>query len=217
LTGWVTCYDGFHLGVIALFLLHALSTDLLDISESGTSSQIKQAINSGGDYLGRSVLTLAAVSNPDPAVISALVKDGARVNARPQGWTLLITAVYSNSNPSCGPCSPCGGASPRLRSDAGNTAYVYAQDKRLAGTEALRKVGRNVMNSRRARRFPHCVIANRSLYDMTPRRLRFLSTIGRARKPYLVNSVTASERVSSGDSVTTCSVMILPMRASDLF
>jgi len=134
-------------GPIGIFSLHALSTDLLDIAESATPSQVEQAVKSGGDpnavdSVGRTVLMLAAASNPDPAVISALVKAGAHVNARgPQGWTPLIMAAYSNPTPAVVLALLAAGANPRLRSDAGRTAFEYAQDNDgLRGTEALRRL-----------------------------------------------------------------------------
>jgi len=53
----------------------------------------------------------------------------------------LIAAAYSNPNPKAILALLAAGANPRLRSDAGNTAFVYAQDNdKLAGTEALRKL-----------------------------------------------------------------------------
>ncbi len=56
-------------GAIELSPVGALSTDLLDIAESATPSQIQDALKNGADpnavdYLGRSVLMLAAASNP---------------------------------------------------------------------------------------------------------------------------------------------------------
>ncbi|HVP19409.1 MAG TPA: ankyrin repeat domain-containing protein [Spirochaetia bacterium] len=134
-------------GLIALFPLPALSTDLLDIAQGATPSDIQQALGKGADpnavdSFGRTVLMIAAAYNPDPAVITALVKAGAKVNTRgPQGWTPLIMAAYSSSNPSVVLALLAAGADPRLRSDGGRTAFDYAQDNdRLRGTEALKKL-----------------------------------------------------------------------------
>ncbi len=134
-------------GAIALLPLHARPTDLLDIAGSATPSQVLQALKNGADpnardWVGRTVLMLAAASNRDPAIISALVKAGAGVNARgPQRWTPLMMAAYANPDPAVVLALLAAGADPRLRSAGGRTAFDYAQDNRvLSGTEALRRL-----------------------------------------------------------------------------
>jgi ankyrin repeat protein len=74
---------------LLVFLASSASSapNLVDIAETATLEQIRQAVQAGADVnavdsAGRSVLMLAAASNPDPAVISALVKAGAKVNFR---------------------------------------------------------------------------------------------------------------------------------------
>jgi ankyrin repeat protein len=131
-------------GVIVLFPLKAGALDLADIAQSATPADITQALRTGADpnavdFVGRTVLMLAATSNPDPAVITALAKAGAKVNARgPQGWTPLMMAAYGNPNPAVVLALLAAGADPRLRSNAGRTAFDYAQDNdSLKGTEAL--------------------------------------------------------------------------------
>jgi len=72
------------------------AVNLVDIAETATLEQIRQAVQAGADVnavdaVGRSVLMLAAASNPDPAVITALVEAGAKVNFRgPRAWTALM-------------------------------------------------------------------------------------------------------------------------------
>jgi ankyrin repeat protein len=133
--------------VLTLSPLYALTSDLLDIAEGATPAEIQLAVHGGADpnavdSTGRTVLMLAAASNPDPAAISALVKAGAKVNARgPQGWTPLMMAAYNNPNPEVALALMAAGADPRLRSDAGRTAFDYAQDNdTLKGSAALEKL-----------------------------------------------------------------------------
>lgn len=133
-------------------LFGAPTDDLLGEAQTGTSQDIQQVIRSGADvnakdFVGRTVLMLAAASNPDPEVVKILVKGGAKVNARgPQDWTALFMAAYSNPNPAVIEALLDVGANPRLRSAAGRSAYEYAKDNEaLAGTrilERLRKAAR---------------------------------------------------------------------------
>lgn len=132
-------------GILAIFPLDALASELLDIAETATPEEIRQAIRNGADLnavdlVGRTVLMHAAAWNLDPEVITLLVKQGAKVNARgPNGWTALMMAAYNNPNPQVIIALLKAGADPRLRNQAGNTAFVYAQDNdKLKGTEALR-------------------------------------------------------------------------------
>jgi uncharacterized protein len=131
-------------GVIAVFPLKAGALDLADIAQSATPADITQALRAGADpnavdFVGRTVLMLAATSNTDPAVVAALAKAGAKVNARgPQGWTPLMMAAYGNPNPAVVLALLAAGADPRLRNNAGRTAFDYAQDNdSLKGTAAL--------------------------------------------------------------------------------
>ncbi len=72
---------------------------------------------------------LAAASNPETAVISTLLKAGAKVNARgPNGWTALMMAAYNNPNPAVVETLLKAGADGRIRSGAGETAYDYSRE-----------------------------------------------------------------------------------------
>ena len=81
---------------------------------------------------------LAAASNPDEQVISALVAAGAGVNARgPRGWTALMMAAYDNPNPEVVAALLMAGADGKMRSEAGRTAYDYAEDnEKVVGSPA---------------------------------------------------------------------------------
>lgn len=131
-------------GLIALLPAQAPALNLTDIAQSATPADIQQAVRDGADpnavdSVGRTVLMLAAASNPDPAAITALVKAGSKMNARgPERWTPLMMAAYSNRNPAVVVALLAAGADPRLRSNGGRTAFDYARDNdSLRGTEAL--------------------------------------------------------------------------------
>ncbi len=140
------------LGVLSLPLLHAHAAPLLDLVGSGTAEQVQQAAAGGADVnardsADRTVLMLAAASNPDPVVISILLKAGAKINARgPNGWTALMMAAYGNPNPAVVETLLKAGANGGLRSGAGETAYDYARENdQLAASPAyadLRKAQR---------------------------------------------------------------------------
>jgi len=121
--------------------------NLVDIAETATADQVRQAVQAGADAnaldsVGRSVLMLAAAYNPDPAVITALVKSGAKVNFRGSGgWTALMMAAYANPNPAVVDALLAAGASGKLKSAAGYTAFSYAQEnEKLKGTAAYTKL-----------------------------------------------------------------------------
>lgn len=102
--------------VFVLFFLSAFNaaaqtagfTPLIEAVTKKTADEyvVTTLIRNGGDVnardgQGRSVLMLSAMRNPHPAVIFALIKSGAKVNARTPdtGQTALFFAVRYNSNP----------------------------------------------------------------------------------------------------------------------
>ena len=121
-------------GLLALPGLHAQTALLLDLAGTGSAEQVQAAIDHGADvnasdWAGRTVLMLAAASNPDQKVIALLAARGARINARgPARWTALMMAAYNNQNPDVVLALLRAGADGRLRSEAGRTAFDYAQD-----------------------------------------------------------------------------------------
>jgi len=134
---------------LLVFLASSASgaANLVDIAETATLEQIRQAVQGGADVnavdaVGRSVLMLAATTNPDPAVITTLVKAGAKVNFRgPRAWTALMMAAYNNPNPAVVEALLAAGASGKLKSDVGYTAFSYAQENdKLRGTAAYTKL-----------------------------------------------------------------------------
>jgi ankyrin repeat protein len=134
-------------GFVTLPAFGAPASSLLDIVDvqTATPEAVQQALKStpdpnATDDIGRSALMLAAAANPDAAVVTVLIKAGARVNARgPHGWTALMMAAYSNPNPQIVVSLLKAGADPKLRSQAGNTALVYGQDNSsLKGSQAWR-------------------------------------------------------------------------------
>jgi ankyrin repeat protein len=134
---------------LLVFLASSASAapSLVDIAETATADQVRQAAQAGADAnavdaVGRSVLMLAAAYNPDPAVITALVKAGAKVNFRgPRAWTALMMAAYNNPNPAVVEVLLASGANGKLKSDAGYTAFSYAQEnEKLKGTAAYTRL-----------------------------------------------------------------------------
>jgi len=136
-------------GVLALPLLHAQASTLLELAPAGTAEQVQRAITGGADVnardaADRTVLMLAAASNQDARVISILLKAGAKINARgPNGWTALMMAAFNNPNPDVVEALLKAGADGRIRSGAGETAYDYAQDNdKVVGSQAYASLRR---------------------------------------------------------------------------
>lgn len=136
-------------GVLALPLLHAQASTLLELVPAGTAEQVQRAITGGADVnardaADRTVLMLASASNQDARVISILLKAGAKINARgPNGWTALMMAAFNNPNPDVVEALLKAGADGRIRSGAGETAYDYAQDNdKVVGSQAYASLRR---------------------------------------------------------------------------
>ena len=100
----------FHFGASYAFTQSSQPVDVNQIVKSGTAAEIKQAIKNGRldpkgqiindpDLHGDTALMLAAEYNPNPEVISALLRAGADVNAKnSDGDTALMLAAFLNQN-----------------------------------------------------------------------------------------------------------------------
>ena len=81
-----------------------LPVDFLDLAKAGSVKQVQEAINQGADLNkrdndGRTPLMWAAARNPNPEVITVLLKAGADLNARDKdGWTSLMIAAWYNQS-----------------------------------------------------------------------------------------------------------------------
>lgn len=85
----------------------------------------------------------AAGYNPNPQVITILVKAGADVNARDRynDMTPLMYAAWFNQNPELIATLLNAGADAKAKSSAGKTAFDFAQyNLRLMGTNAYKKL-----------------------------------------------------------------------------
>jgi ankyrin repeat protein len=87
-------------------------------------------------------LTWAALLNPNPDVITALLKDGADVKARGENCvTALILAAGGTQNPEVVSALLKAGADAKVKDKSRKTALDYAQrNANLKGTGALRKL-----------------------------------------------------------------------------
>ena len=96
--------------VIAIAFLLAASAyaqaNLFGVAMNGTPQEVQAAIEKGADVnakdsSSRTPLMLAAKSNPNPDVITTLLKAGADIEAResPDRQTALMYAAEYNSNP----------------------------------------------------------------------------------------------------------------------
>ena len=79
------------------------NSDFFELCEKGSLQQINDAIKNGASVNARNdngftPLTWAALNNPDPEVLTALIKEGADVDAA-NGETALMSAVCGNSSP----------------------------------------------------------------------------------------------------------------------
>ena len=141
------------IGTVAVALLFALAsaysqtTDLFELVETGTPRDVQAAIDKGADVkaqdkLGRTPLLLAAEHNPNPGVITVLLKAGADIEAACNcGITPLIGAAELNNHPEVITTLLKAGADAMTKSNKGKTAFDYAQDnEKLKGTDALKKL-----------------------------------------------------------------------------
>lgn len=107
-------------------LIEAVKKKTADEYVVGTLLQNGADVNAR-DEQGRSVLMLAAMHNPHPAVIFMLVKSGAKVNARTPdtGQTALFFAVRYNSSPEVVITLLNNGADQEIEDIFHKTAYDY--------------------------------------------------------------------------------------------
>ncbi|MBP3403974.1 MAG: ankyrin repeat domain-containing protein [Alphaproteobacteria bacterium] len=119
-------------------LIKAAAQKTVDEYAIGTLIQNGANVNSR-DEQGRSVLMLAAMHNPRPAVIFALIKSGAEVNARTPdtGQTALFFAVRYNPNPDVIITLLNNGADQDIEDIFHKTAYDYIdRNPKIKGSEA---------------------------------------------------------------------------------
>ena len=124
---------------------YAQTTDL-GVVIGGTPQDVQAAIDKGADVNARSgsetPLILAAWHNPNPDVITTLLRAGADINARNKnGSTVLMAAAGFNQNPEVITTLLRAGADGKAKSNEGKTAFDYAQyNEKLKGTAALRQL-----------------------------------------------------------------------------
>jgi len=111
---------------------YAQTTDLLELTKTGTPEDVQAAISNGADINARTndgttVLMLAARYNQNPEVVTTLLKAGADVNARAKdGSIALMYAARHNQNPEVITTLLNAGADLNAQSKAGNTALMLA-------------------------------------------------------------------------------------------
>jgi len=116
--------------------------------QTGTPEQVQKEIDAGADVnaqentLGFTPLMWAAGLNPNPEVISVLLKAGAHINARVAGGrTPLMWAVARNRNPDVIAALLDAGADAKAKDSQGRTALDYArQNASLKDTDAYGKL-----------------------------------------------------------------------------
>lgn len=116
-----------------------------DICKTGSLEQINRAIENGANVnttntAGMTAFMWAADSNPDPEVVTILIRAGANINAQTKdGWTPLIWAAYSKkSDPFVITILLYEGANPKITSSTGKKAIDYARENdKFINTEAL--------------------------------------------------------------------------------
>ena len=109
--------------------------------KTATPGQIQKLIDDGASVTD-DLLILAAGFNSNPAVIEALIKAQADVNARTgSGTTPLMIAARFNSNPAVIEALIKAKANVNVRDMSGKTAFDYAEDNpEIKGTPAYWKL-----------------------------------------------------------------------------
>ena len=88
--------------LFVLFSTYAQTTDFFELVKTGTPQSVEDAINKGAnikarDSMGRSPLLVAASNNPNPEVITILLKAGEDVNGLDrEGNNCLVWAARNN-------------------------------------------------------------------------------------------------------------------------
>lgn len=120
----------------------ANSQTLSDVNwKTATPEQIQKLIDDGASVTD-DLLILAAGGNSNSAVIEALIKAKADVNARDKdGVTPLMLAAMLNSNPAVIETLVKASADINARDKAGKTAFDYAEDNpKIKGTPVYWKL-----------------------------------------------------------------------------
>jgi len=122
--------------LVALSSAYAQATDFFALVRTGTPQAVQDAIKQGADLNARDAdgltpLMRAAVNNPNPAVITVLLKAGADIKARDEqfGLTPLLWAASGTDNPEVVTTLLKAGADIKARATVnGFTALMYAAD-----------------------------------------------------------------------------------------
>ncbi len=127
-----------------------MGTALVDAAADNTNPGIVQVLLKYGAHTkmrdGLTPLMLAALSNSEPKVLVALIRNGVNVNARSSmGETALMFAAGYTKNPQVVRVLLQNGAFPKAISDNGRTVLQYAGMNKEHGAEIrniLKSVGR---------------------------------------------------------------------------
>src|SRR5271157_1210192 len=93
------------LAVLLVASAYAQTMDFFELAKTGTPQSIQAAIKQGADINARddhdwTALMVAAMSNPNPAVMTTLLKAGANIEEQNGlGMTVLMGAASENKNP----------------------------------------------------------------------------------------------------------------------
>jgi len=109
---------------------YAQTTDFFALVKSGTPQDVQAAIDKGADVnaknsSGRTPLVLAAEFNPNPEVITTLLKAGVDLNAQENNGALMY-AAGENPNPKVVTTLLTAGADPNTKNHYGWTPLMYA-------------------------------------------------------------------------------------------
>jgi ankyrin repeat protein len=127
---------------------YAQTTNFFVILQNGTPEAVQAAIDQGTDVnavntAGQTPLIVAAYHNPNPGVITTLLKAGAELEARDPmyGITALGWAAGQTSNPEVITVLLNAGADPKAKDIDGYTPiYAARMNANLKGTDALKQL-----------------------------------------------------------------------------
>jgi ankyrin repeat protein len=200
--------------VIAVLLAvsaYAQTTNFFQLAQSGTAQDVQAAISKGADVNApdktdprqKTPLMYAARFNPNPEVITVLLKAGAKIEAHDpgNGSTPLMHAAYNNPNPEVITTLLKAGANIEARDFFGGTPLIVAAmgNKNSEVITVLLKAGADI--EARDTDFGSTALIHAAQYNPNPEGITILLKAGANAKVRDNAGMTALDHAKSNYSL----------------